>query len=139
MVPVSLYLEHIFPVAKELIDFCEKELNIIIWMHNSETEIEHIKEQMNLGAGIMSIGPDGDINKIRHLTKGKQPISGNLDPIKVLMERTPESISTDVERIMKICKPGGGFVFNTGEMNPRMVPEENMDAYMFAAKRLSDY
>lgn len=139
MVPVSLYLEHIFPVTKELIDFCEKELNIIIWMHNSETEIEHIKEQMNLGAGIMSVGPDGDIQRIRQLTKGKQPISGNLDPIKVLMEGTPESISADVERIMKICKPGGGFVFNTGEMNPRMVPEENMNAYMSAAKRLSDY
>jgi len=139
MVPVSLYMEHIFPVTKELIDFCEKELNIIIWMHNSETEIEYIKEQMNLGAGIMSIGPDGDIQRIRQLTIGKQPISGNLDPIKVLMEGTQESISSDVERIMKICKPGGGFVFNTGEMNPRMVPEENMNAYMSAAKRFSDY
>lgn len=139
MVPVSLYMEHIFPLTKKLIDFCEKELNIFIWMHNSETNIEHIKEQMHLGAGIMSIGPDGDIQKIRHLTKGKQPISGNLDPIKILLEGTPESISADVERIMKVCKSGGGFVFNTGEMNPRMVPEENMNAYMSAAKRLSDY
>ena len=40
---------------------------------------------------------------------------------------------------MDICKEGGGYIFNTGEMNPRQVPEENMMAYMETAKKLADY
>jgi hypothetical protein len=40
---------------------------------------------------------------------------------------------------MNICKPGGGYVFNTGEANPRDIPEENMLTMMKAARRLSAY
>jgi uroporphyrinogen-III decarboxylase len=40
---------------------------------------------------------------------------------------------------MTVCKEGGGYVFATGEMNPRDVPAENMAAMMQAAKRLSVY
>ena len=50
-----------------------------------------------------------------------------------------ETIKAEVERIMGICKEGGGYVFNTGEMVPRFVPEENMIAYMSAAKKLATY
>ena len=37
MVPADLYVEHILPVTKKLVQYCEKELDIMIWMHNSET------------------------------------------------------------------------------------------------------
>jgi len=139
MVSVPLYNEHIFPVTKDLVDYCEKDLNIMIWMHNSEIMLEHVLSHIPLGVSFESIGPGGDIEVIRNATKGIQPISGNLDPIKVLWQGNPDSIRADVERIMKICKPGGGFIFNSGEMNPRMIPEENMDAYMKTAKMLSEY
>jgi uroporphyrinogen decarboxylase len=139
MVSVPLYNEHIFPVTKDLVDYCEKDLNIMIWMHNSEIMLEHVLSHIPLGVSFESIGPGGDIEVIRNATKGIQPISGNLDPIKVLWQGNPDSIRADVERIIKICKPGGGFIFNSGEMNPRMIPEENMDAYMKTAKMLSEY
>ena len=139
MVSVPQYVEHILPVTRDLVTFCEKELNIMMWMHNSETELEHVMSHMPLGLSFESIGPDGNIEEIRKATIGKQPISGNLDPIKLLLNGNPDSISADVERIMKICKPGGGFIFNSGEMNPRDIPEENMDTYMRMAKKLSEY
>jgi uroporphyrinogen-III decarboxylase len=71
--------------------------------------------------------------------RGRLPLCGNLDPIKVLWQGTPETIAAEVERIMGICKEGGGYVFNTGEMVPRATPVENMDAFMTAAKKLSVY
>jgi hypothetical protein len=40
---------------------------------------------------------------------------------------------------MNSCKEGGGYIFNSGEMNPGYVSEENMMAYMNAARELSDY
>jgi uroporphyrinogen decarboxylase len=139
MVSVPQYVEHILPVTKELVQYCEKELDIMMWMHNSETELGHVLSHLPLGLSFESIGPDGNIEEIRRATRGIQPISGNLDPIKVLMQGNPDSIEKEVNRIMKICKDGGGFIFNSGEMNPRMIPEENMDAYMSAAKKISDY
>jgi uroporphyrinogen decarboxylase len=139
MVSVPQYIQHILPVTKELVTYCEKELNIMMWMHNSETELEHIISHLPLGLSFESIGPGGNIEEIRKATKGIQAISGNLDPIKVFMEGTPDSIAEEVRRIMKICKEGGGFIFNAGEMNPRMIPEENMDAYMKTARSLSGY
>jgi uroporphyrinogen decarboxylase len=139
MVSVPEYVQHILPVTRELVSYCEKDLNMMMWMHNSETELEHVMSHLPLGLSFESIGPDGNIKEIREATRGKQPISGNLDPIKLLLNGNPDSISADVDRIMKICKPGGGFIFNSGEMNPRAIPEENMDAYMNAARKLAEY
>jgi uroporphyrinogen decarboxylase len=79
------------------------------------------------------------MNEIMEIAKGKRAISGNLDPIEVLWKGTPEKIEKDVERLMKICKPYGQYIFSPGEMNPRQVPEENMDAMMKTAKKLSEY
>jgi uroporphyrinogen-III decarboxylase len=139
MVSVQQYNEHIMPVTRELVKYCEKELDIMIWMHNSETRLDNVLSHLPLGLSFESIGPDADIREIRKATKGLQPISGNLDPIKVLWQGNPDSISAEVERIMGICKEGGGFIFNTGEMNPREIPEENMDAYMQTARKLAEY
>ncbi len=139
MVSVELYNEHILPVTRELVRYCEEELNIMIWMHNSETKLDHVLSHLPLGASFESIGPDGDIRQIREATRGLQAISGNLDPIKVLWNGNPKSIAAEVERIMGICKEGGGFIFNSGEMNPRQIPEENMDAFVTTARKLAEY
>jgi uroporphyrinogen decarboxylase len=139
MVSVPQYNEYILPITKELVTYCEKELDIMIWMHNSETQLEHVLSHLPLGVSFESIGPDGDIREIREATRGRQPISANLDPIKVLWQGNPESIADEVKRIMGICKEGGGFIFNSGEMNPREIPEENMSAFMESSQRLAEY
>jgi uroporphyrinogen-III decarboxylase len=100
------------------------------------TQLEHVLSHIPLGVSFESIGPDADIRQIREATKGKQAISGNLDPLKVLWQGNPESIAAEVQRIMGICKEGGGFIFNSGEMNPREIPEENMMAFMETAQKL---
>lgn len=139
MVSVEQYNEHILPVTKELVSWCEHDLNIMIWMHNSETQPEHVLSHIPLGVSFESIGPDGDIRRIREATWKKQAISGNLDPIEVLWRGNPGSIAAGVKRVMNCCKEGGGFIFNTGEMVPRQTPEENMDAYMTAARNMAEY
>jgi [methyl-Co(III) methylamine-specific corrinoid protein]:coenzyme M methyltransferase len=139
MVSVDLYSEHILPVTKELIEYCEKEIDIIIWLHNSEIEVNHVRSHLPLGCSFENIGPDADIREIREATKGKVPISGNIDPIKVLWQGTPQVVESEVERIMAACKDGGGFIFSSGEMVPRQTPEENMSAMVKTVKRLAAY
>ena len=139
MVPVDLYERHILPVTRDLVTYCEKELDVMVWLHNSEVRRDHVLSHLSLGHSIENIGPAGDLSDIRAAIRGRLTLSGNLDPIEVLWRGTPSRIRKEVERIMAIGKPGGRFIMNTGEMNPRDVPEENMDAYMKAAKELAAY
>jgi uroporphyrinogen-III decarboxylase len=111
----------------------------MVWLHNSEVSVNHVRSHLPLGASIESIGPGGDMAQIRAATRGRQAVSGNLDPLEVLWRGSPATIAREVERLMTVCKEGGGYVFATGEMNPSDVPAENMAAMMQAAKRLSVY
>ena len=139
MVSVQQYNEFILPITRELVHYAEKDLNMPIWMHNSEILLNHVISHLPLGVSIEGIGPAGDMRQIREATRGRQAISGNLDPIDILWKGKPEIIASEVKRIMGICKEGGGFVMCTGEMNPREIPEENMDAYMTASQKLAEY
>ena len=57
MVSLPQYIEHILPVTKELITYCEKELNIMIWLHNSEIKTDHVVAHIPMGMSFESIGP----------------------------------------------------------------------------------
>ena len=139
MVSVEQYKKYIFPQTRELVQYAENEIGVMMWMHNSEISIPHVLSHIPLGLSFESIGPAANIAEMRKATKGRHSISGNLDPIEVLWRGTPEIISREAERIIGICKDGGGYIFNTGEMNPRDIPEENMKAMMRAAKKISKY
>ena len=64
---------------------------------------------------------------------------GNLDPVSILMNGTAEQVAREAERIMKAGKVGGGYMVNTGEMNPRGTPEENMRVMMQTARKFATY
>jgi uroporphyrinogen-III decarboxylase len=138
LLSVDQYRQHVLPQTRELVRYVEKELGLIVWMHNSETRLSHVLSHLPLGVGIENMGPAADMAEIRDGTRGKQAISGNLDPIEVLWKGTPPSIANEVQRIMALCAPGGGFALCTGEMNPRAVPVENMHAFMKAGKKFSE-
>jgi uroporphyrinogen-III decarboxylase len=137
LLSVEQYNEFIFDVTHQLVRFAETELDLMVWMHNSEISIPHIESHIPLGLSFESIGPAADLKAVRNTTRGRHAISGNLDPIEVLWRGTPQSIAGEVYRIMEIGRDGGGYIFNTGEMNPRDIPVENMKAMMKRAKELS--
>jgi MtaA/CmuA family methyltransferase len=139
MVPASLYTEHILPVTRKLVRYCEQELDIMIWLHNSEINIENILSHLPLGVSFENVGPAADMQEVSRALRGKAAFSGNLDPLEVLWKGTPELVKMETTRIIKICKDNGGYIFNTGEMNPGQVPAENMKAMMETARKLAEY
>ncbi len=60
---------------------------------------------------------------------------GNLNPIEVLLRGTPDEVAREAQRIVRIGYAQGGYLFNTGEMNPRDVPVANMKAMIESARR----
>ena len=111
----------------------------MIWLHNSETNLDSVLSHLPLGVSFENIGPAGDIKQVSNALKGKAAFSGNLDPLEVLWKGTPELVRSETTRIINSCKENGGYIFNTGEMNPSQVPAENMKAMMDTARSLSGY
>jgi uroporphyrinogen decarboxylase len=102
---------------------------------NSEVSVPYLLAEAELGVDIVACGPGADMADVRNALSGKRCYSGNLDPIEVLMKGTPDRIDSEVRRIIETCRPDGGYLFCTGEMNPRDVPEENMRAMVGAVRR----
>lgn len=137
MLSLEQYREFAFPSSKKLIEKCKADFDVIFHLHISEIRPEYLVAESELGVDIISVGPAADIAEVKKALTGKCCFTGNLDPIEVLMRGTPEKVESEVERIMGICKPGGGYIFSTGEMNPMQVPAENMHAMVKKAKELA--
>jgi uroporphyrinogen decarboxylase len=106
----------------------------LTFLHNSEESVQHLKIAAQLGASVINVGPGIDIGRAKEALGGKVCLAGNLDPIRVLMNGKPKEIEAEAERIVRVANPGGGFIFNTGEMNPRDTPEDNMRAMIRGAR-----
>lgn len=109
----------------------------IVHLMNSEIKLEYLLAEAELGVDIVNCGPGADIAAVRAGFTGKTCFSGNLDPIEVLMRGTPEEVAREAERIVKIGASAGGYLFCTGEMNPRDTPAENMKAMIEAVRKCS--
>ncbi len=105
--------------------------------HASEEKEGHLKLQATSGVSILSVGPGLDMARAKEIVGGTVCLIGNLDPVNVLMNGTPEQVASEAERIMTLGKQGGGYIFNTGEMVPRDTPIENMEAMLSAARSVA--
>ncbi len=106
----------------------------LTFLHNSEEAVSHIAVAAQSGASCISVGPGIDIGRAKEALRGKVCLAGNLDPIRVLMNGRPEEVEAEAARIVRVAGPGGGFIFNTGEMNPRDTAVENMRSMLRGAR-----
>jgi uroporphyrinogen decarboxylase len=128
------YRRFALPPCKRLVQKA-KEAGAIVHLMNSEVSTPYLLAETELGVDIVSCGPGADMAEVRKAFTGKACFSGNLDPIEVLMRGTPQQVAAEAERLVKLCYPDGGYLFCTGEMNPRDTPEENMRAMIRAVRR----
>jgi uroporphyrinogen-III decarboxylase len=133
MLSLEQYCQFAFPSCKRLIQRAHA-AGAIVHLHNSEVSVPHLLAEADLGADIINWGPGLDIGPVVAALGGRSAISGNLDPIEVLLRGSADDVAREAERIARIGSTSGGYLFNTGEMNPRDCPVENMRA-MIAAVR----
>lgn len=112
-----------------------KEAGGLVIYHASEELPEMIRLQADVGFSILSVGPGIDIAEARRIAGEHVCLCGNVDPIALLQNGTPEQVAAEVERIARQVSCRGGHVMNSGEMVPRDTPETNIHAYMDAARR----
>jgi uroporphyrinogen decarboxylase len=86
------------------------------------------------GADCVSIDHKVDITKAKEVFTGrKKCLAGNVDPVHVLNEGTPDAVREASQRCLDVAAPGGGFVLMPGCDIPPTVPKENILAFMETA------
>jgi uroporphyrinogen decarboxylase len=131
------YRKFAAPSCRKLVDKAWQH-GAIVHLMNSEVKVPYLLAEAELGVDIVNCGPGADIAQARKALTGVACFSGNLDPIEVLMRGTPDEVAAEAERIARIGSSDGGYLFCTGEMNPRDTPVENMKAMIQAVRRVSD-
>lgn len=111
-----------------------REAGGIVFYHASEELPAMLDLQAGAGFSILSAGPGIAIERAREIAANQVCLSGNVDPIRVLMNGTPEQVAEEVRRIALDVSRQGGHVMNSGEMAPRDTPEANIEAFMAASR-----
>ncbi len=87
------------------------------------------------GADCISIDQKVDLAKAKEVfAEKKRCLAGNIHPVHVLNEGTPEKVSEECRKALEIGAPGGGFVLMPGCDIPPTVPLENIQTFMESAK-----
>lgn len=138
LISVGDYIEYAFDGVKQCVQAYDRTGGFSFY-HASEHSIEHMKAQAATGISALSVGPGADLARVKREVGDKVCILGNIDPINVLLNGSPEDVRSETIRVMETGKAGGGYIFNSGEMVPRDVPEQNMKAMIAAAKEFGGY
>ena len=105
-------------------------------LHASEENPKYVDLMAGAGLDIVSVGPEADLAVCHDTINGRCALMGNVDPIGQLMNGTPESVSAQVEGILRNVSARGGHLIDSGEMVPRDTPEENMRAFGETVRRI---
>jgi uroporphyrinogen-III decarboxylase len=121
----DLYEELIWPQEKRLVDGIH-EMGGRVRLHICGNT-RHISEEMGrLGCEIVDLDYLNPVGEARAKVGPAQVLLGNIDPVSVLQNGTPETVS----RAIETCHQEGGaqYIVSAGCEVPRDTPPENLRA-----------
>ena len=133
LISVDQYREFALDGARAITD-AYREAGGLSMYHASEHMIPHMEAQIETGVDVLSCGPGVDIADVKDAVGNKVCIVGNIDPILCLLEKDADAVYNEAKRVAETGARGGGYLFCSGEMIPRDVPEENILAMVRGAR-----
>ena len=131
------YADFAVEPAKRVSDALRAHGGIVIY-HAGEDSLDHLKaaaphfEIINVGEGI-------ELGQVKQAIGDLVCISGNADPIELMNCGGLDGVAAETRRIVEAGKPGGGYIFNTGEGIPRQTRPEVVATMVQTAKRHGTY
>lgn len=106
--------------------------------HAGEHSLAHLRiaaeyfDIINVGEGIA-------MAEAKAALGGQVCLSGNAHPIKLMQCQDLDEVAAETTRIVEAGKPGGGYIFNTGEGIPRQVHPDVVRTMVRTAKERGVY
>ncbi len=86
------------------------------------------------GASCISLDHKVDIARAKEVLFGKICFAGNVDPVKIMLQGTPDDVERTCRHIIEIAGTDGGFVLMPGCDIPPTVPYENIQRFIQVAR-----
>lgn len=115
-----------------------REYGGVVIYHGGDSSLPHLELQAP-HYEIINIGEDCAIGEIKAAIGDSVCLSGNADPIELMNCDDLAEVETRIREIVEAGKPGGGYMFNTGEGVPRQTRPEVVETMIQAVKRYGGY
>ncbi|MCL2745030.1 MAG: uroporphyrinogen decarboxylase family protein [Planctomycetaceae bacterium] len=125
LVGPKIYREFVFPFEKQLVDGIHQ-LGGRVRLHICGNISRSLKEVGQLGCDFVDLDSMVSIEKARLEMPPEQVIAGNIDPVKVLRNGTPDEIYAAVAECHR--QAGNNFIIGAGCEVPRDTPPKNIEA-----------
>jgi len=92
-----------------------------------------------VGADILNLDSLVDLSEAKQLLGSRVCLKGNLDPVGILLNGTPDEVTETSRRCIDEGGANGGFILSPGCEVPRDTPFANLEALVSAAKEYGRY
>jgi hypothetical protein len=144
IVSPALYREWDKPVLAAIAAVCRR-YGVPLHLHQHGRTVILMEDLIEAGVNMVCpllAPPQGDVTDLAEAKRRfgtRIALKGNVDPIEVLLRKTPREVEADVVRCIRAAGPGGGFVLGTADSTVLDTPFENIHAFVEAGRRHGVY
>lgn len=120
---------------------CEaiKEAGAWAYYHAGDPSLPHLEISADIEPSMLNVGEDIPLAAVKEALGDQVCLTGNINPIALFEAKTEEEVEEQTLRVLESGKPGGGYIFNTGEGVPRTTAPWIIETMMRTAKANCSY
>ena len=116
------------PIKKVIRDVKAMDSSIPAFVHICGNTLDTMKLLPDTGADCLSFDHAVDVKKAKMNAGRSLALMGNIDPVQLIMNGTPEEIKAEAYRIIDAAGRDGGLILAPGCETPLVSPDENVIA-----------
>lgn len=121
---------------KEIVAELQDETFLVV-LHNCGHDGMLARSMASTGAKALHFGNAADMEKVLQEVPNDVLVMGNLDPVRVLKEGTPEFVKEQTQTLLEKTKDYAGFILSSGCDLPPHVPLENIEVLFETLKEFN--
>lgn len=127
------YEEWAFPYERRVIQ-AWKDYGAKTLLHICGDSTKVLDLYADTGADVIEIDHKVDLAHAKEVVGGRASVIGNVDPVTVLLQGTPERVLEVSRACLDAAAAGGGYMLGSGCVVPRIAPLENIRTMVRAAR-----
>ncbi len=130
----SMEAEFSAPYVKRIVDAVDDKSFIVVY-HNCGNAIAGMTESFSSnGCRAFHFGNAVDMKEMLEKMPKDKIVMGNLDPVGIMLDSTPEAVSEATWNLLERCEQYPNFAISTGCDVPSAAKWENIEAFMRTVK-----
>jgi uroporphyrinogen decarboxylase len=129
-----------FVSQRHFVEFCLpylqrifQEFSYAVGIFHCDAKTTHLLDVIaDVGMQVFNFDAHMDIAWVKEKIGDRVCLLGNIAPLTILREGTPEEVKAECKRIVELAKHDGGFILSMGSGTARGTPSENIDAMQAA-------